>query len=91
MLLVRVSHTLVCASEMWGSGIESMLKQKVLARTGDTDPDYLKSVCCVTCLCLLSNYHSEQKRDCILPVNHSTLGTASQQHSVATTCEASAV
>lgn len=29
-------------SEMWGSGIETKLKQRVLARTGGTDPDYLK-------------------------------------------------
>jgi len=27
---------------MWGTSLESKLKQKVLARTGDTDPDYLK-------------------------------------------------
>jgi len=27
---------------MWGNSLESKLKQKVLARTGDTDPDYLK-------------------------------------------------
>ncbi|KAA6424406.1 MAG: hypothetical protein FRX49_05618 [Trebouxia sp. A1-2] len=30
-------------SDMWGTSLESKLKQKVLARTGDTDPDYLKA------------------------------------------------
>ncbi|DBA85962.1 TPA: hypothetical protein ACH3X1_005501 [Trebouxia sp. C0004] len=30
-------------SDMWGTRLESKLKQKVLARTGDTDPDYLKA------------------------------------------------
>ena len=29
-------------SDMWGSHIESKLKVKVLAKTGETDPDFLK-------------------------------------------------